>query len=477
MPRTRILATVGPATMSEERLKALVEAGANALRVNFSHGDEDQHRTILQRARKVGEELGRPVTTVADLQGPKYRIGALEPELRTLLPAETVELRGGAGPSEAPEIPVPVEGFLRILHQGQQVLVGDGAIELRVESVDATSARARVVHGGHISSHQGIYFPGAPFPKLSLGPKDLHDLRVAVEEGVDWVALSFVASAADLRAARAQVAALQPDRAPFLLAKIERAEALRNQVGILESADGIMVARGDLGIEVPLAHLALVQKELVTAARRAAKPCIVATQMLLSMVSSPRPTRAEATDVANAVLDGADCLMLSEETAVGQFPEESVRYLASIAEATEPALWRAGSGTFLGNEGDLVGSELQGEEGAVAEAAVRLAGRIGAKGIVVPTHSGRTARLVARLRPKAPLLVLSSQPSTSASLGLLWGVRSRNVPSRLPLDSLRDAARTACIEALQLSRGDRVVLTAGYPLEGRPTNLLTVVEI
>ncbi|MDE1836302.1 MAG: pyruvate kinase [Euryarchaeota archaeon] len=477
MPRTRILATIGPATLSEEAIRGLLAAGADAFRINFSHGDDDQHRLIVERARKVASAVGRSVTLVADLQGPKHRLGELRPEVWTLSAGEKIELRESKGPSDPPALPVDVEGFLKVLRPRQQVLLGDAALELLVEEVDKTRAVVRVVQGGNISSHQGVYFPGSTLRSEVLGKKDLQDLKLAVEEEVDWVALSFVASAADLRLARAHLKNLAPDRPPYLLAKIERAEALRNQVGILEESDGIMVARGDLGIEVPLASLAMVQKELVTAARRAAKPCVVATQMLLSMVKAPRPTRAEATDVANAVLDGADALMLSEETAVGEHPQEAVRFLAEIAEATEPALWRSPGGSFLGKEGELAGSELHGEEGAVAEAAVRLAARIGARAIVVPTHSGRTARLVARLRPKPPLLVLTSQAATQAAVGLLWGVRSRGVPAKLPLDGLREAARTAGIEELHLARGDRVVLTAGYPLEGRPTNLLNVVEI
>lgn len=478
MARTRILVTLGPSTYTDAQIRALVEAGADAVRINCSHGDDEQHRSLLAAVERVSNEVNRHVTTVADLQGPKHRLGTLEPDLRALAPGEKLELVEGPGPSASPEVAVNVPGILRALRPGSTVLVGDAAVELRILSVEASRAIARAPRGGTIASHHGIYFPGTPLPETSLAPKDLHDLEVMVREGIDWIALSFVTTAQDLRQAGDRIHDLHPDQPPRLLAKIERAEALRHQVPIIEAADGIMVARGDLGIELPLQDLPVIQKELIFAARRAAKPCVVATQMLLSMVHASRPTRAEVSDAANAVLDGADCLMLSEETAIGEYPVEAVRYLREIAEATEPSLW-TGTETplLLGREGDLAGAELQGEEGAVAEAAVRLAARIGARAIVVPTHSGQTARLVARLRPKPPLLVLTSQPSTFGLTGLLWGARTRSVPARLALDTLRERARTAVIEELHLARGDKVVLTAGYPVEGRPTNLLNVLEV
>ncbi len=477
MARTRILATLGPATSTDAQVRALVGAGADAVRINCSHGDDEQHRSLLAAVERVANEVDRHVTTVADLQGPKHRLGALESDPRTLALGEKLELVEGPGPSPSPEVAVNVPGILRALRPGSTVLVGDAAVELRIISVEASRAIAEAPRGGTIASHHGIYFPGTPLPETSLAPKDLHDLEVMVREGVDWIALSFVTTAQDLRRARDRIHDLHPDQLPRLLAKIERAEAIRHQVPIVEAADGIMVARGDLGIELPLQDLPVVQKELIFAARRAAKPCVVATQMLLSMVHASRPTRAEVSDAANAVLDGADCLMLSEETAIGEHPVEAVRYLREIAEATEPSLWTGNEFPLLGREGDLSGNELHGDEGAVAEAAVRLAARIGARAIVVPTHSGQTARLVARLRPKPPLLVLTSQPSTFGLTGLLWGARTRSVPARLALDALRERARTAVIEEFHLSRGDKVVLTAGYPVEGRPTNLLNVVEV
>jgi len=476
MRRTKILVTAGPASASPAGLRALVEAGADAVRVNFSHGDDAQHRQVLGTVRSLSDALGRKITTVADLQGPKIRLGTLEPDARLLNIGDEVNLEEGVGPSRAPDLPVALEGLLDAAPVGQRILLGDGAVELEVLSTGTHTAKARVVSGGTVSSHQGIYFPGAKIAAAALSPKDEADLRVAVEAGADWIALSFVDRAEDLERARTLLRELSPERKVYVMAKVERAAALEHQRDIVHAADAIMVARGDLGIEVPLARLALAQKSLIAEALAAAKPVVVATQMLLSMVHSPRPTRAEATDVANAVLDGADCMMLSEETAVGEYPNEAVRYLARIAETTEPALWPTPS-TTMGKDVEPSGHEPLSVEAAVAESVVHLAGRIGAKAIVVPSHSGRSARLVARYRPRMPVLVLSSQPATSAAVGFLWGVRSRAVPGRLPLEELREAARVAALEELQLERGDRIVLTAGYPVEGRPTNLLTVVEI
>ena len=476
MRRTKILVTVGPASSSPSGLRGLVEAGADAIRVNFSHGDDAQHREVLRNVRSLSEALGRRITTVADLQGPKIRLGSLEPDARLLNAGDEIDLEEGVGPSPAPVLPVALEGLLDAARVGQRILLGDGAVELEVISTGTHTAKARVVSGGTVSSHQGIYFTGASIAAAALSPKDEADLRVAVEAGADWIALSFVGRAEDVERARTLLRELSPERKVYVMAKVERAAALEHQHDIVHASDAIMVARGDLGIEVPLARLALAQKSLISEALAAAKPVVVATQMLLSMVHAPRPTRAEATDVANAVLDGADCMMLSEETAVGEYPNEAVRYLARIAETTEPALWPTPS-TTVGKEVEPSGHEPPSVEAAVAESAVHLAGRIGARAIVVPSHSGRSARLVARFRCRMPVLVLSSQTTTSAAVGFLWGVRSRSVPARLTLEELREAARVAALEELQLERGDRIVLTAGYPVEGRPTNLLTVVEI
>jgi len=322
-----------------------------------------------------------------------------------------------------------------------------------------------------VTSHAGLFLPRAHLRAEILGRKDRADLTLAVAEGVDFVALSFVTDGRDVRTARRLLAPLEGGASVALIAKIERAEALARIDSILDEADGIMVARGDLGIEVPLERLALEQKRLVAKANAAGKPVIVATQMLLSMLNSPRPTRAEATDVANAVLDGADAVMLSEESAVGQYPIESVLWLDRITRSTEVAM----------AHGEIrapsPGTADDSPEWSVARAAVQLATSVAAAAIVTPTHSGRTARLVSAHRPPMPIVALSTQPVTRRQLSLVWGVRSAPSPARLSLLELRALARRSALRVAGVGRADQIVLTAGYPVEGRPTNLVTVVDV
>jgi pyruvate kinase len=328
----------------------------------------------------------------------------------------------------------------------------------------------RVRHGGHVASHAGLFLPRARLRTAILAEKDRHDLDLALAEGVDFVALSFVRAASDVARVRQRLArAGHPEVG--LIAKIERAEALAHIDGILEAADAIMVARGDLGIEVPLERLALEQKSLVAKANAAHKPVIVATQMLLSMVSSARPTRAEATDVANAVLDGADAVMLSEESAIGEFPVEAVAWLDRICQTTEEAV-RSGELTMRRPP-----AGARSREESVADAAVHLADDVHAVAIVTPTHSGRTARLVAASRPATEVVAISSRPETRRRLALTWGVESFACPAALPLDALRTFAERLVAGRTGVRRGASIVLTAGYPVEGRPTNLLTVLTV
>ncbi len=470
MPRTRILVTLGPSSGSPEIIQRLLEAGVDAFRVNFSHGDDAEHRAVLRRIRDACRNAHRPAIRMADLQGPKIRLGEVPGGPVLLSPGSRLRLTPDPVPGDVGRMSVSLPDLLQVCHPGERILLGDGVVELRVEEVLGSEVRTTVIQGGSVGSHQGVFLPDAKLRPDILGAKDLHDLAVALEEEVEWVALSFVQGAADLRLARSRIRELASDRWVGLVAKVERKEAVENREEILAEADALMVARGDLGIETPLPDLPWTQKMLIRAANRAGKPVIVATQMLLSMVHSARPTRAEVTDVANAVLDGADCLMLSDETAVGEFPVETVRYLTEIAERAEaipPPPY-----------GDLGPPRiLDSDEAAVAEAAIRLAQGIQARAIVVPTHSGRTARLVARLRPRIPMLVLTSQAETPAALGFTWGARCEEVPSHLPLEALRDMARRTAADVFGLKAGDKIVLTAGYPLEGRPTNLVTVAEV
>ncbi len=471
MRRTKILATLGPASWDAAGISRLVDAGADAFRLNFSHGTDEEHRALLRRVHALGRRGGREPAIVADLQGPKIRIGDLrEPQYRLTDGSMWVlDTLGAVGDDHRASVSLP--DLPHAARPGDPLLVGDGTIELVVESVGKEALVTRVVHGGVLSPHAGLFLPRARLRTEILGPKDRADLALALEEGVDFLALSFVRDAQDVLGVRRRLRGRPESSAVGLIAKIERAEALHNIEGILAASDGIMVARGDLGIEVPLERLATEQKRLVAQANAAGKFAIVATQMLLSMVSSPRPSRAEATDVANAVLDGADALMLSEESAVGHFPVEAVAWLDRIARATEVAM---ASGEVRARALTFTPSRL---EESVAESAVRLASDARAAAIVTPTHSGRTARLIACRRPATPILALTSQRATRRQLALVWGVTSLDCPSHQSLLELRRSAQTAARKVVGARRGDRLVLTAGYPIEGRPTNLVTVMEV
>ncbi len=358
---------------------------------------------------------------------------------------------------------------MRAAVPGDPVLLGDGSVTLRVRRVGPHAIETEVVAGGDVGSHAGLFLPRARLRVSVFGEEDRTRAEVALSEGVDFLALSFVQGARDLLEARRWLDRTPEGRPVRLIAKIERAEAVRGIDEILRVADGIMVARGDLGIELPLERLALEQKLLVHRANDAGRFCIVATQMLLSMLTSPRPTRAEATDVANAVLDGADAVMLSEESAVGRYPAEAVRWLAKIAEATEPAF---DAHRLRGRaEADPTPRET---DRSVAAAAVQLAEAVRAPAIVTPTHSGRTARLVARLHPSCPVVALAGSSGVRRHLGLVGGVTARPSPTRTDLPRLhQDAVRL--VRSLGITIGRPLVLTAGYPLEGRPTNLVTLV--
>jgi pyruvate kinase len=466
---TKILATVGPASDRPPVLRAMLRAGADAIRLNLSHGTDAEHRATLRRVHEAARRSGREIAVVADVQGPKIRIGELIGGSVELATGDRwlLDHRDSPGDRTRVGFEIPVAG--RVARPGDRLLLGDGNVVLRVRSVDAGAIRVRTVAGGTVRSHAGLYLPGANLRVDVLGEKDRRDAALALSEGIDFLALSFVRDGNDVRRARRWLDAQPGGRGVGIIAKIERPEALGSIEAILKEAEGIMVARGDLGIEVPLERLALEQKALLRAANAAGRFGIVATQMLLSMLEQPRPTRAEATDVANAVLDGADAVTLSEESAVGRYPVESVEWLARIAEATEPAYdpTSVRAARASGPAGE--------PERSVASAAVRLAEDIHARALVTPTHSGRTARLVAALRPSTPIVALSRRPEIRRQLSLVRGVEARPAPDHRDLAGLSREAR-ALVGRLGLSGRGPIVLTAGYPIEGRPTNLLTIVD-
>ena len=470
MRRTKILATVGPATDRADRLLKLLEAGTDGFRINVSHGTSEEHRATLRRLHQACRRARREVSLVVDVQGPKLRIGEIAGGSVRLSRGQHWTLDRTPLPGDENRTFVQIPSFGRAARPGDPVLLGDGDVELSVVSASSKSIETKVVSSGVVHSHAGVFLPRAHLRTSVFGPKDRSEAALALQEGFDYLALSFVRDERDVLAARRWLDTRPGGESVGIIAKIERAEALVSIEGILRETDGIMVARGDLGIEVPLERLALEQKMLVRRANAAGRFSIVATQMLLSMLSSPRPTRAEATDVANAVLDGADAVMLSEESAVGQYPIEAVRWLDRIARTTEGE-FDPRPGREMIRFGETAGAEL-----SVARAAVDLAENVRARAIVTPTHSGRTARHIAALRPSCPVLALSSSGSVRRRLALVRGVSSFPALAHSDLQSLRQRS-LQLVDAASLSATGPIVLTAGYPVEGRPTNLVTLVEV
>jgi pyruvate kinase len=463
--RTKIVATIGPACSTPEKLTQLVRAGVDGARLNLSHGTHDQHREWARMVRDIERELGRPIALIADLQGPKLRIGDLE---------EPVSLRRGdhvvvaaADATMNGELPVSPSVISEVLQPGHEVLIDDGLVRLHVEAVESGRATCAVVEGGVVTSHKGVNLPGVPIPIPSLTRKDMDDLELALALEVDFVALSFVRSAADVRDLCALLE--QAGSHAHVIAKIEKAEAVDALDDILEESHAVMVARGDLGVEIGPALVPLLQKRIIIAALERGKPVITATQMLESMVHQAEPTRAEASDVANAVLDGSSALMLSGETAVGEYPVESVAYMDRISRAVEPSLSYRHQLPEVGDE-PTVGQ-------AMSNAACDLAEALRAKAILVPTYSGRTASVVARLRPRRPIIALTHHDYALRQMALEWGVTPLLIPEAENVDVLLRRSLEAARESGLVEEGGRVVLTAGTAVNVPGTTDLIKVDV
>jgi pyruvate kinase len=465
--RTKIIATVGPASWGPGVLEQLVEAGTDVFRLNFSHAGRERQAETIVTIREASERVGREVAILGDLPGPKLRIGSLRGDVAELETGMHVTLTPEQIEGDKSTIPVPWPGVSE-LRQDQRVYLADGSIRLRVSDEDAEDGAvdAEVEVGGTLSSHKGMNIPGgAPLP--AAGPGDLDWVDFAVAQGVDILAVSFVSTAADLTPVRERLASLGADIP--LIAKIERQQAAENIDAIVsEASAGIMVARGDLGIELPLAQVPIVQKRLIRAAGRRSKAAITATQMLASMVTSRRPTRAEVTDVANAIYDGSDAVMLSEETAVGQHPVEAVRVMDQIARATEPDL---PYGEWLFRRTDQATQDVA---DSVAQSAVGAVYRLGLKALVVPTTSGRTARLVSAHRPDVPVLAISPRIETVRRLNLLFGVTAARCDYESDVHGLlRTCAEMAGQHGIARS-GELIAITAGLADQELGTNLFEV---
>jgi pyruvate kinase len=464
--RTKIVATIGPVTSSPEAILRLAQAGMSVARLNFSYGDHDLYATVIAHLRAVAAEVGRPVAILQDLAGPKLRVGELPGGEVLLSPGETVLL--DAAESPAPDhLPLPVPELPRALRPGQRLLLSDGRLELRVTGVTGTEIACEVTTGGPLKSHQGVNVPDAVLPIPAVTEKDLRDLEFGLEHGVDWVAMSFVRGAEDLEPLRARMR--ERGKTAALMAKIEKHEAIAHLEEIIAAADGVMVARGDLGIEVALDEVPLLQKRIIVRCNAAGKPVVTATQMLESMLTSPRPTRAEVSDVANAVLDGTDAVMLSGETAAGQYPFEAVAVMSRVILQAEAAFdYHA----YL-ERSRVTPSESITE--AIAEASCTLAEDLCAKAILTPTSSGQTARMVARHRPQAPIVAITANEATQRQLAMSWGVSPLLAPRGRDTDELVATAISKAEAAGFVAKGDRVIVTAGAPsgVPGR-TNLIRV---
>jgi pyruvate kinase len=463
--RTKILATIGPASGERDALAALVRAGMDAARLNFSHATHEQHREWADLIRSAADDAGRPLAIVADLQGPKLRIGEL-PAPRLLSDGEEVVVTPEVGARDG-ELPVSPAVIGDVLGVGNDVLIDDGLVRLHVEEIEHGRARCRVLVGGVVSSHKGVNLPGVPLPIPSLTPKDVSDLEFALELGVDYVALSFVRSAADVR----QLGELieEADSHAEVIAKIEKAEAVDALDDILAETDAIMVARGDLGVEIGPALVPLLQKRIILRSLELGKPVITATQMLESMIEHAEPTRAEASDVANAVLDGSSALMLSGETAVGSYPVEALSYMDRIIRAVEPSLRYRHQMPDPGEQ-PTVGR-------AMSNAACDLAETLGAKAILVPTATGRTASAVARLRPRRPIVGLTHNRYALQQMALEWGVIPLFLPEATDVQELWDRAIAATRDAGLVDPGDWMVITAGTSVNIPGTTNLIKVDV
>jgi len=447
--RTKIVATLGPASDSPDGLRLLLAAGVDAVRLNMSHGTHEAHAERAWLVREIASQLGRPVALIADLQGPKLRIGDL-PEPIVLRKGEEVTVCAEEAARNG-ELPVAPAVIGDVLEPGHDVLIDDGLVRLRVDEVSGGRARCAVLVGGPVGSHKGVNLPGVPLPIPSITKKDGEDLEWALHTGVDFVALSFVRSAADVRDLRGIIE--QHGSHAHVIAKIEKAEAVDALDEVLAETDAVMVARGDLGVEIGAALVPLLQKRIILKSLERGKPVITATQMLESMVHSAEPTRAEASDVANAILDGTSAVMLSGETAVGEYPVEAVAYMDRIARAVEPS---------MGYRHELPeAAENPTIGGAMSNSACDLAEALRAAAILVPTFTGRTASAVARLRPRRPIVAFTHVDWAMRQLALEWGVTPLLIQECRDVEDLWSTSIAAARDAGLVEAGDRVVITAG----------------
>ncbi len=467
MRRTKIVCTIGPASRSLETILAMIDAGMDVARINLSHADRQTHAATIALLKEAMARSGKQVAIMLDTKGPEIRVGTFASGRVHLEAGATFTLTTQPVPGTERQVFVPYQQLTEQVAPGALLLLDDGKITMEVESVGASEVRCRVLNGGYLSDRKKLTLPGAKIALPLLSEEDIDDIRFGVSQGVDFVAASFVRSAADVHLVRQIISDAGGDLQ--VIAKIENREGVENLDEILAAADGVMVARGDMGVEYPVEEVPLIQKGIIARCNAAGKPVVTATQMLESMIHSPRPTRAEASDVANAILDGTDAVMLSAETASGEYPVEAVRTMARIAERTDEALRRRELAARFRPE------PLHTVTDAISHATCTAAQNLGATAIITATQSGHTARMVAKYRPTVPIIAATPSDRVARRLRLLWGVAPLIIPNLHSTDELINETIAQAIRAGLVRQGDLVVLTAGVPagVTGS-TNLLKV---
>ncbi|MGH7482076.1 MAG: pyruvate kinase [Longimicrobiales bacterium] len=469
--RTKIIATIGPVTSSREMIAALIEAGVDVLRINFAHGEHDEQARIIGWAREVADEIGKPVAVLADLAGPKIRIGALEEPYA--LVADALVVVAPETDAAAGELPTTYPDLARDVSPGNRILLDDGMMELRVEEVSGSRVHCRVLRGGTLRSNKGMNLPGTSVSAPALTEKDVADLEFALSQAVDYIGLSFVQRAEDVADLRRRI-----PEGPLIVAKIEKDTALADIEEILTAADAVMVARGDLGVELPFEQVPIAQKRIIQLANLYGRPVITATQMLESMVKASRPTRAEASDVANALFDGTDAVMLSQETAIGENPVLAVEAMARIGAEIERSTAYEGGPKYDIPIIEKLRAGATATEHAIAAATVEAVRLLGAPAIVTLTTTGFTARLVSSYRPPVPIIAVCDRELTVRQLALVWGVQPVRCAAEVTYTDMLDAAREYLLRRQIARENDRFVVTAGYPFHVRgTTNMMRVEEM
>jgi len=465
--KTKLVCTIGPASSPSRVIEKMMQAGMNVARLNFSHGTREEHAEVIRTIRDFSTVLDIPVAILIDLPGPKPRTGRLKKKRVHIKEGDNLSLTSERVPGDEHRISVDFPAFFNDIKAGDFIFLNDGAIQLKVISTTNIEAKCKVVVGGLLSDNKGINVPGVRLNVPSVTSEDLKNLTFAVEQGVDFVAISFVRSVADVLEVK-QI--LQEKRANIpLIAKIEKHEGVNDIDRIIAEVDGIMIARGDLGIEIPLKKVPIVQKEIIRKCNQAGKPVIVATQMLESMVGATRPTRAEVSDVANAIFDGTDAVMLSAETAVGKYPVRAVNTMASITTETEKVLPYE---RILLEKSELVTAQT---DDAISYAACHMSQRLGVACIVAYTSSGSTALRVSKYRPKVPILAITPSANTARRLLLSWGIEPHLATEPSNVDIMFQEAAQLALQNGIAKRGELVIITAGIPM-GTPgsTNVVKV---